>query len=238
MSTLLTTTSTTRPESPNTGNMYFETDTGRIIVYGGSGWSQYKPAGTGESVDDSGEITIFYGTFDEILAVQDKKPGDLFLRKSENFVIEIKFLHAPGTSGTTPSTPGNGTYMYIVTMDEDDVFSNNNAQPRLTANASGLDSYFDMDQANWGTSSWQGSQYFIDNLTSRSLLPDGATAVISGDNNEVITFSSPTWMHVSANYYYLEYPAKPDYYNVENALLVYTGLDSSDNELYSMITNY
>ena len=236
MSTLFTTTSSSRPSDASTGDMYFETDTGRIIVYGGSGWSQYSPAGTGESVDDSGEINITYGTFDEILAVQDKQPGDLFFRKKDDYVIEIKFLYAP--SSATQSTPANGSVLNLRVMDEDDVFTTHQTRPRLTANASGAVDYWDMDQANWGTSSWQGSQNFIDNLTSRSLLPAGATAVVSGDNNEVMTFTSPTWMDVYTSHYYLRYQIGPDYNNVENAILVYTGVDENDNELYSMITNY
>lgn len=236
MSNLLTTTSTTRPISANTGDMYFETDTGRLIIYGGSGWSQYSPA-SAESVDDSGEINIFYGTFDEILAVQDKQPGDLFFRKTEDYVTEITFTHVPGTSN--PGTAANGSTIYFQIMDEDDVFSTGQVQPRLTANASGQPYYIDMDQANWGTPDWQGSQNILDNAISRALLPAGATGVVSGDNNEVMTFTSPTWMRVYASWdYYLNYPAAPDYENTEDAILVYTGLDENDNELYSMITNY
>lgn len=41
MSTLFTTTSSTRPSSPSAGDTYFETDTKRIIVWDGSAWYGY-----------------------------------------------------------------------------------------------------------------------------------------------------------------------------------------------------
>jgi trimeric autotransporter adhesin len=41
MSTLLTTTSSTRPSSPSAGDTYFETDTKKIIVWNGSAWYGY-----------------------------------------------------------------------------------------------------------------------------------------------------------------------------------------------------
>ncbi len=41
MSTLLTTTSSTRPSSPTAGDTYFETDTKKIIVWDGSAWYGY-----------------------------------------------------------------------------------------------------------------------------------------------------------------------------------------------------
>lgn len=45
MSTLLTTTSSTRPASPNAGDTYFETDTNKIIVYSGTAWKEYEDNG-------------------------------------------------------------------------------------------------------------------------------------------------------------------------------------------------
>lgn len=42
MSTLLTTTSSTRPASPNAGDTYFETDTNKVIVYSGTAWKEYQ----------------------------------------------------------------------------------------------------------------------------------------------------------------------------------------------------
>ena len=117
MSSLLTVTSDNRPLNPNIGDMYFETDTGRIIVYAGAGWSRYTPTAA-ESVDNSGEIDIFYGTFDEILAVQGKQIGDLFFKKTQDYITKIEFKHPPGT---TQGTASNGPTMYLITMDEDDI---------------------------------------------------------------------------------------------------------------------
>lgn len=45
MSTLLTTTSSTRPSSPSAGDTYFETDTDNIIVYDGTNWRGYQNDG-------------------------------------------------------------------------------------------------------------------------------------------------------------------------------------------------
>lgn len=45
MSTLLTTTSSTRPASPNAGDTYFETDTNKVIVYSGTTWKEYQDNG-------------------------------------------------------------------------------------------------------------------------------------------------------------------------------------------------
>ena len=234
MSTLLTTTSTTRPETPSTGNMYFETDTGRIIIYGGSGWSQYSPAGTGEAVDDSGEINITYGTFDEILAVEDKKPGDLFYIPKSNYVQEATYTRVPG-----PITgPANNAYFYIASMDDDENHTSSNLYHRLTANSTGLDYYVDMDEANWGTSDWQGSQNLADNLLA-NVLPTGATVVVSGDSNETVTITSPNWFILTnilsdTTHGYLETSLNPTEYKTPS-LLIYSGLDKYDNEVFSQI---
>ena len=233
MSTLLTTTSTTRPETPSTGNMYFETDTGRIIIYGGSGWSQYSPAGTGESVDDSGEINITYGTFDEILAVEDKTPGDLFYIAQSNYVQEFSYTRVPGPI----SGAANNSFFYITNTDDEEVHTNHTLYHRLTANSGGLTYYVDMDQANWGTPDWQGAQNLADNLTT-NILPAEATAIVSGDNNETVTITSPNWFIVtnipsdSINGY-LTPMSIPEYKS--DSLIIYTGLDEYDNEVFSQL---
>jgi hypothetical protein len=237
MSNLLTTTSTTRPSPANTGDMYFETDTGRLIIYGGSGWSQYSPAGAGESIDES--INITYGTFDEILSITDKKPGDLFFRKNEPYVLKVKFTHPPQITYPPTNTATNSVYFFIHTMDDDEIMTSIQLYWRLTINSVGPDYYVDINEADWGTPNWSGSQNLVDNLTSRSLLPTGATAVISGDNNEIITFTSPTLMYVYNSGYFSEYDgAYQDFKNQEDSILIYTGLDQYDNEVYSQISKY
>ena len=40
--TIPTTTSSTRPGSPSTGDAYFETDTNNYIIYDGSAWRAYN----------------------------------------------------------------------------------------------------------------------------------------------------------------------------------------------------
>jgi hypothetical protein len=233
MSKLLTTTSTNRPTS-SAGDMYFETDTGRIIVYSGSGWSQYSPAVVGESVDDSGEVNITYGTFDEILAVENKQPGDLFYVPQEDYVTEFTYSRVPG-----PITgPANSSIFYFVSMGDDESLAIYNIHNRLTANASGASYYVDMDQANWGTSDWQGSQNLADNLLANAL-PNEATAVVSGDNNETVTITSPNWFCISnipsaLVTGYIDHSVNAPQYK-SSSLLVYTGLDQFDNEVFSQI---
>lgn len=77
MSTLFTATSNQRPVPASTGDMYFETDTNKIILYNGTGWSEYSPAAAGESIDDS--IVVEYA------ASQD----DLFTNYSEQSIGDI-----------------------------------------------------------------------------------------------------------------------------------------------------
>ena len=56
MSTLLTTTSSTRPASPNAGDTYFETDSNKIIVYSGTAWKEYQD--NGQLYNDSDITTL------------------------------------------------------------------------------------------------------------------------------------------------------------------------------------
>lgn len=234
MSTLLTTTSTARPETPSTGNMYYETDTGRIIIYGGSGWSQYSPAGTGEAVDDTGQLSITYGTLDEIVAVENKKPGDLFYLAKQDYVSEFTYSRAPGSI----TGPANSSYFYFTMMDDDENYSTWNAVYRLTVNASGPDYYVDSNEADWGTPDWQGSQNLADNLLA-NILPSGATVVVSGDNNETVTITSPNWFVISnipsdSNNGFIDHSVNPTEYQ-SSSLIIYNGLDQFDNEVFSQI---
>ena len=45
MSTFLTTTSTSRPSSPTSGDVYFETDTKNVIIWDGTAWRGYQNDG-------------------------------------------------------------------------------------------------------------------------------------------------------------------------------------------------
>jgi hypothetical protein len=213
--------------------MYFETDTGRLIIYGGSGWSQYSPAAAGESVDDSGEINISYGTFDQILA-QDKRPGDLFYMRPEDYVTEFTFTRIPGGI----SGPANNAYFYITFMDDDDVYTLYTAQFRLTVNSTGPSHYVDMNESDWGTPNWQGSQNLIDNLAA-NIFPTGTSAVVSGENNETVTIISKDWFIITNTPSdgitgYINHTVNPTEYK-SSSLLVYNGLDQYDNEVFSQI---
>lgn len=63
MSTILTTTSTTRPAAV-AGDTYFETDTNNIIVYDGTNWKSYQSDGTSSvSALKTGDSTWCYWDF-------------------------------------------------------------------------------------------------------------------------------------------------------------------------------
>jgi len=58
MTTIQTTTSSTRPGSPSAGDAYFETDTRNYIIYDGADWRRYASDGV------SGVSNSFSGSFD------------------------------------------------------------------------------------------------------------------------------------------------------------------------------
>jgi len=62
--TIPTTTSTTRPGSPSTGDAYFETDTNNYIIYDGTAWSVFNNDGRALSAVTNNLSVDFDGTTD------------------------------------------------------------------------------------------------------------------------------------------------------------------------------
>ena len=58
MSTVLTTTSLTRPTGASAGDLYYETDTNKIILYDGTTWREYY-SDVETSIEET--INITYG---------------------------------------------------------------------------------------------------------------------------------------------------------------------------------
>ena len=62
--TIPTTTSSTRPGSPSTGDAYFETDTNNYIIYDGANWRGY--VSDGETLGANGYSLDLDGTDDRV----------------------------------------------------------------------------------------------------------------------------------------------------------------------------
>jgi len=64
--TIPTTTSSTRPGSPSTGDAYFETDTNNYIIYDGANWRGYESDGVFTSYPTNTKALDFDGTADYV----------------------------------------------------------------------------------------------------------------------------------------------------------------------------
>ena len=101
MSTLLTTTSTTRGSlSPSAGDVFFETDTTRIIVYDGTDYVVFNKDGVSFSAGGAEELHYAGGPFSDATA--------------EYFVSDAPFLHfdsarADGSLATPTNVVNMGT---------------------------------------------------------------------------------------------------------------------------------
>lgn len=58
MSTLLTCTSTTRPASPSTGDILYETDTAKSIIYDGATWRVYASDSSSYDLDGTNTVSV------------------------------------------------------------------------------------------------------------------------------------------------------------------------------------
>jgi len=132
MSTLLTTTSFTRPSSPTAGDTYFETDTKKIIVWDGSNWYVYN-------YDDTTAFTNRYNlTFDGSgdYATTGYYQGSStafsysFWTKSSNTTSSMGWLATSPTSGNGGGfrviTPSGTKAFYVLVADGSSQYLNNN----------------------------------------------------------------------------------------------------------------
>jgi hypothetical protein len=132
MSTLLTTTSSTRPSSPSAGDTYFETDTKKIIVWNGSNWYIYN-------YDDTTAYTNRYNlTFDGSgdYATTAYYPGSStafsysFWTKSSDTTNSMAWLATSPTSGNGGGfrviTPSGTKAFYVLVADGSSQYLNNN----------------------------------------------------------------------------------------------------------------
>lgn len=183
MSTILTTTSSNRPTDASAGDLYFETDTNKLIVYTGGGWSTYSAATQGAVVQETSEdnpIPITYGSLETVLATTDAEVGDFFVIPATKATAKIKFQE----------TLVNSTLFYLTDETQTSfTFDGRTAAGQVTEN---YPLRFDLDAANYGTPSWQGSTNLKNAIESTDHFGTSSFNItISGDNNEIINLELP-----------------------------------------------
>ena len=165
MSTLLTTTSNTRPGTPANGDMYYETDTNKIIVYDGTDWREYN-SDVETTVEET--INITYDSLDDILAGSNYSLGDMF---AADATVSSAVLHQI-------DTPITNTIVYVTDS------SDNYTAYRMRTSSIGTN--VDYDLANYGTSSWSGFANLKTAIESNANHSTTLTCTISGDYNEYL----------------------------------------------------
>ena len=179
MSTILTTSSSNRPTDASAGDLYFETDTNKLIVYTGGGWSTYSAATQGAVVQETSEdnpIPITYGSLETVLAATDAEVGDFFVIPASKATATIRFQ----------DTLVNVTLFYLI--DESGTSFTFDGRTVASQVSSDYPLRFDLDTANYGTPSWQGSTNLKNLIESTDHFGTSSFNItISGDNNEIIT---------------------------------------------------
>lgn len=165
MSTVLTTTSLTRPTGSSAGDLYFETDTNKIILYDGTTWREYN-SDVETSIEEN--INITYDSIENILAGSNYKLGDMFAADPTISSAQL----------TQIDTPVHNTYIYITDS------SGNYKQ--YTMKTSSIGSNIDYDLANYGTSSWSGFANLKTAIESDANHSTTLTCTVSGDYNEYL----------------------------------------------------
>jgi hypothetical protein len=108
--TIPSTTSSTRPGSPSTGDAYFETDTNKYIIYDGASWRAYNSDGASIPGVTNGFSGLFDGTDDYI------EVGNITnLNSGTNFTISVWFNRPSARQdmllgGADPIATGIGMY--------------------------------------------------------------------------------------------------------------------------------
>jgi len=124
--TIPTTTSTTRPGSPSTGDAYFETDTKDYIIYDGSNWRTYE-SDEARYPEISNSLSAFFDGTDDSLSANDSS-----LSLQTDFSIACWFNRGSGVASwdalVSWGSASSGRYRAFG-------FSNTN---RLTFNAFGM----------------------------------------------------------------------------------------------------
>lgn len=167
MSTLLTTTSNTRPGTPATGDMYYETDTNKIILYDGTTWREYY-SDVETSIEET--INITYDSIENVLAGSNYTLGDMFALDPT----------ASSASLRQVDTPVNNTNIHITDN------SGNYKKYNMRTTSIAADGDFLADSANYGTSSWSGFANLKTEIESDTNHSTTLSCTVSGDYNEYL----------------------------------------------------
>jgi len=165
MSTLLTTTSNTRPGTPATGDMYYETDTNKIIVYDGSDWREYN-SDVETTIEET--INITYDSLENILAGSNYTLGDMFAADPTVSSAQLHQIDTPVQNTSIYITDSSGNYT------------------KYSMKTSSIGSNVDYDLANYGTSSWSGFANLKTAIESDTNHSTTLTCTVSGDYNEYL----------------------------------------------------
>ena len=185
MSTVLTTTSSTRPTGSSAGDMYYETDTSKIVVYDGTTWREYY-SDVETSIEET--INITYDSIENVLAGSNYTLGDMFALDPT----------ASSASLRQVDTPVNNTYIYITDN------SGNYKSYRMRTTHIAADGDFLADSANYGTSSWSGFANLKTEIESNTNHSTTLSCTVSGDYNEYLYIdhinpSKPENEHIYTN---------------------------------------
>jgi hypothetical protein len=144
--TIPTTTSTTRPGSPSTGDAYFETDTKNYIIYDGANWRSF-----GSNI--SNRFSAFYdGTDDHFTGTL---PTTLM---SSDFTTSI-WLKVPGSAVADGAIYANnysasGKLGWRLYFDNQDTFGNGNLSLWVSDGSGNFDNAIANVSINLGSNSW------------------------------------------------------------------------------------
>lgn len=167
MSTLLTTSSNNRPTGAGTGDMYYETDTNKIILYDGSTWREFY-SDIETSIDET--INITYDSIDSIQAGSNYGLGDLFFIDGVPCSGIIKFAGASTDNHSFTLVDATGKTL----------------SPRTRKTSTIYDYDYLIDPDNWNTPNWSGSTNLKNLIESSGNFQDSLVCTVSGDNNEYL----------------------------------------------------
>ncbi len=210
--TIPTTTSTTRPSSPSTGNAYFETDTKNYIIYDGANWYIYNYDETTAfsnryslDFDGSGD----YGTTSYIPS-NSTGFSYSFWTKSSDTTSSMSWLATSPTSGNGGGfrviTPSGTKAFYVLVANGSAQYVNNNVGGTnaslavrdgnwhhvvFSINGTGIKIWIDGGSGGYPTHTDTSSVSYVGNLNQALIIgKNGAYSsyYFNGELDEIATF--------------------------------------------------
>jgi hypothetical protein len=190
MTTIQTTTSSTRPGSPSAGDAYFETDTKNYIIYDGANWRAYNSDGVSYNYSSGNTHS---GDFDG----NDYAVGTVGDLSGQNAFSASLWFRYQGTIGTTHIPISGGS-------------STSNRWYLWLKNATTFQYGIASDFPEWTTSSMSDGQWY-----HVALVHDGTSATVylngsSLGSNTGVTSANQSW--IGTNFNIGRYGAGASYY--------------------------